>query len=322
MKNQRRQLKNRVFLDYASITPVDPSVAKEVARVEKHFWANPASLHQFGEEAKEVLEGARFKIAQILHCRANEVFFTSGGTEALNLAILGVVCAAKQEVSFPGLPHIITSTIEHPAVLEPIKFLLKEKMVEVSLLAPNEYGLINPESIKKELRSNTVLVAIQHANNEIGVMQPVLKIANVIRNFRESISKKSTTDIPYPYFLVDASQSTLFEDVSIERLKADLLVIDGIKVYGPRGVGILVAKHRTNLTPIVFGGGQEQGLRSGTQNVAAICGLAKALEIVVANRIKESERLSKLRDYAIKKIISEIPGCSLNGDIEHHQFHT
>lgn len=303
MKNKGRKTPKGVFLDYASITPVDITVAAEMARVQQNFWANPSSLHQFGEEAKEALIEARFKIAQILHCRANEIFFTSGGTESLNLAILGVVQSAlKNNV----LSHVITSSIEHPAVLEPIKFLLQEKKIEVSFLNPNEKGIVSPESVKRELKPNTVLVAIQHANNEIGVIQPVSKISKVIKNFGG----------PKPYLLVDASQSVLYEDVSIERLKADLLVLDGIKMYGPRGVGILVVRHGIDVAPIFFGGGQENGLRSGTENVVGACGLAKALEIAIKMREKESKRLTQLRDYTISKILKDIPRTSLNGDLE------
>jgi cysteine desulfurase len=313
MKNKEKQSKKRVFLDYASTTPIDGAVLKTILKAEEYFWANPSSLHQFGDEAKEAQREAKFKIAQILHCRANEIFFTSGGTEALNLAIFGVVqTAEKQKVFFDRLPHVITSTIEHPAVLEPIKFLAKEGRIEVSFLTPDQEGFINPDSVKKELKTNTVLVAIQHANNELGVIEPILKIAGALREFKKSSNLSIAT---YPYLLVDASQSVLFEDVSIERLKADLLVVDGIKMYGPRGVGVLVVKNGTKISPIILGGGQEGGLRSGTENVPAICGLAKALEIAVEKRKTETTRLKKLRDYAIKKILDEYPEVSLNGSI-------
>jgi len=202
------------------------------------------------------------------------------------------------------LPHIIVSTIEHPAVLEPIKNLVKNGKAEVSFVAPNEKGIINPESIKKEIKKNTVLIVVQHANNEIGTIQPIRKIAEICR--RTSSAK----------LLVDACQSVLYEDVSLERLGADMLVLDGIKMYGPRGAGILVKKNNVKISPIIFGGGQESGLRSGTENVFGAVGLAKALEIATQKREKESERLLKLRDYAISKILTEIPNSSLNGGLE------
>jgi cysteine desulfurase len=298
---------NRVFLDYAAVTPVDLAVEREMARVQKKFWGNPSSLHQEGEMAKNILEESRIKIARILHCKASEIFFTSGGTESLNIAILGVVkdqiLKNPKDLIFGnfGKPHIITSTIEHPAVLEPIKFLLKNKKIEVSYVHPDRSGRVNPESIKKEIKENTILVAIQHANNEIGIIQPIREISKIKGR---------------AYLLVDTCQSALYEDVSIERLGADILVLDGIKMYGPRGMGILAVKSGVSISPITFGGGQENGLRPGTQNVIGAAGLAKALEIAVKKRKKESLQLSKLRDYAISKILKEIPNSSLNGDSE------
>jgi len=323
---------SRVFLDYAAITPIDQKVTKEMEKAQK-FWANPSSLHQEGEMAKKTLEEARIKIARILHCKANEIFFTSGGTESLNLAILGVIKSQSRTfgtgavqsptLAFQGsdigfvLPHIITSTIEHPAVLEPIKSLIKGGGVEVSFVGPNEKGIISPESIKKEIKENTVLVVIQHANNEIGTIQPIQKIAKIIKECRRAPSVNTEGALlQYPYFLVDACQSVLYENVSLERLGADLLVLDGIKMYGPRGAGVLVVKHAVRIEPVIFGGGQEGGVRSGTENVPVAVGLAKALEIATEMKEKESARLIKLRDYAILKILKEIPDSSLNGDLE------
>jgi len=298
MKNKSR--KKRIFFDYASITPIDPAVEKEMRKVQKKFWGNPSSLHLEGESARNVLEEARIKIARTLHCRGSEIFFTSGGTESLNIAILGAAKAAREKGK---IPHIITSSIEHPAVLGPIKFLLKEKMAEASFIVPNEKGIIKPESIKKEIKENTILVAIQHANSEIGTIQPIREISKILK-------------ADFPYLLVDASQSVLYEDVSLERLGADILVLDGIKMHGPAGCGILAVKHGVNISPITFGGGQERGLRPGTENVAGAIGLAKALEIAVQKKEKESRRLTELRNYAIAKIGKEISSSSLNGDFE------
>jgi cysteine desulfurase len=308
MKN-RNKIK-RIFLDYAAITPLDPKVAKEINVVQKKFWANPSSLHQEGENAKNVLEEARIKIARILHCRASEIFFTSGGTESLNLAIWGVIKSALKKIN---IPHIIVSSIEHPAVLEPIKNLLKEKIIEVSFISPNKDGIVSPKSIKKEIKENTVLIIVQHANNEIGAIQPIAKIAGIIKDFRK---ERTENGVSFPYFLVDCCQSVLYENVSLERLGADLLVLDGIKMHGPRGVGILAAKHGISIIPIVFGGGQEKGLRSGTENVSSAMGLTKALEIAVKMREKESKRLNQLCHYALAKILKEFPKASINGDLK------
>src|SRR3989344_7260907 len=295
-------MKKRIFLDYASITPLEKQVKAEIERVEKVAWANPSSLHSYGDKAKTALEEARVKIAKLLHCRSSEIYFTSGGTESLNTVIFGLFHKMKKQVP---LPHIIVSSIEPPAVLEPIKFMLKRGKIEASFISPNEKGIISPDSVARELRQNTILVVVQHANNEIGVIQPIAKIASMIKQNRKA-----------PYLLVDASQSALYENISLERLRADMLVIDGIKIYGPRGAGVLVVRHGTEIEPIIFGGGQENGLRSGTETLPAAAGLAKALELARRRCEKESKRLKQLRDYAIGKILKEIPNASLNGSLE------
>jgi len=310
----KKEKNERIFLDYASITPVDSEVGKKTRAVQNEFWANPSSLHLEGENAKNILEEARTKVARVLHCRTNEIFFTSGGTESLNLAIRGII----QRYPLTFVPHIIVSTIEHPAVLEPIKFLLKNKEIEASFISPDKKGIINPEFIRKEMKKNTVLVVIQHANNEIGTIQPIREISKILKAPSQPLPDREGRrgEANFPYLLVDCCQSALYEDVSLEKLGADILVLDGIKLYGPRGAGILAVKRYVNISPIVFGGGQEEGLRSGTENVAAVAGLAKALEISVKMREKESTRLIKLRDYTIQKILREIPNSSLNGDLE------
>ncbi|MEK7642796.1 MAG: cysteine desulfurase family protein [Patescibacteria group bacterium] len=311
----------RIYLDYAASTPIGPSVLLAMKNAEKLAWANPSSLHNEGERAKNILDEARKEVAKILHCKASEVFFTSGGTEGANIAVLGVIEKAievfknlnlpKGQARISKLPHIITSTIEHPAILEPIKHLLKRGEIEVSFISPDGEGLITPKSIEKEIKANTILVCIMHSNNEIGTIQPIRRISSLLKSHTPSFISHT------PYLLVDASQSVCYEDVSIERLGADILILDGIKMYGPRGAGILVVKHAIAMIPIVFGGGQEHGLRSGTENVVAAVGLAEALKICEKTREKESVRLKKLRDYAINKILTQIPGSSLNGSQEY-----
>ena len=301
--------KKRIFLDYASITPIDPKVEAEMVKTQKKFWANPSSLHTEGENAKNALEKARIEIARFLHCRSSEIFFTSGGTESLNMAILGVIKSARKKIPSP---HIIVSSIEHPAVLEPIKNLFKD--VEVSFISPDQNGEVNPESVKREIKDNTVLLIIQHANNEIGTLQPIQKISGLIKEYRKDLNTDPKSN--YPYLLVDASQSALYENVSLERLGADLLVLDGIKIYGPRATGILAVKHGIKISPIIFGGGQESGLRSGTENVAGAVGMSKALEILLKIKQKELLRLTALRDYTIAKILKEFKNSSLNGSQE------
>lgn len=294
-KSKKNSNKKRIYLDHAAATPVSREVLSVMNIASQKLWANASSLHLEGEIAKQALDDARVKVASILHSKASEVYFTSGGTEALNIAIHAVVMNAKQ--TNPN-PHLIVSMIEHPGALEKVKSLIPFG-VEVSFVMPNEEGIVKPETVEREIKSNTVLVVVMHANNEIGTIQPVQKIA-------KAINKRAV-------LLVDASQSALYEDISIERLGADMLVVDGIKMYGPRGVGALVVKDSVDLAPSIFGGGQERGLRPGTENVVGIVGLAKALEIAHEKRVEEKERLTKLRDYCIERIEKEIPGSSLNG---------
>jgi cysteine desulfurase len=310
--------KKIIFLDYASITPIDDRVRGEMQRIEKKFWGNPSSIHSFGEEAKVVLENARVSVAKNIHCKASEIYFTGGGTEALNISIFGVVKAYKNQ---KNIPHIILSSIEHPALMEPVRSLMKEGGVEVSFVNPDANGIIRPESIKRELKENTILVVVQHANNEIGTINPIRKIRAIIDDFIKNKKMKlgdkdANNKITFPYLLVDASQSVLYEDVSIERLGAHILVFDGIKMYGPRGVGVLFIKNEVLIEKVIFGGGQEGGIRPGTQNVPGIHGISVALDIAVKIREKESVRLRKLRDYFVNKIGEEFNGISLNGSLE------
>lgn len=286
---------------------MSPKVSKEVLKAEKDFWGNPSSLHEEGEKAKFVLEDARLRVAKILHSKSEEIFFTTGGTESLNISIFGIVKAFRESSQGGVVPHIITSLIEHPAVLNPIKELLNKGEIEASFVAPSQEGIISPESIKRELRPNTLLVAIQHANNEVGTLQPIRKIALVLQEYR-ALQKSSQ-----PFLLVDASQSFLYADSSVERLQADMLVLDGIKMYGPRGAGVLFVRRGVPISPVFFGGGQQNGIRPGTENIGAAAGLAKAMEEAVSLRESETKRLGEMRDYLIQKIQEEIKGAVLNG---------
>lgn len=299
----KKSPKKRIYLDHAAATPIDSEVLNTMHEASEALWANASSLHSEGELAKAALQNARIQIAKILHCKADEIYFTSGGTEAANIAIDGVVMKAKARISNP---HIIVSTIEHPAILEKVKAISKWG-VEVSFVSPDEEGLIKPESVERELRKETVLVILMHANNEIGTIEPVQKVSKILKNYREKEGGE------YPYFLIDASQSACYEDISIERLGADLLIFDGIKIYGPRGAGALCIKSKVEIAPSIFGGGQEGGVRPGTENVIAAIGLAKALDIAAQRRESENQRLTKLRDYCIERIEKEISGAILNG---------
>ncbi len=313
MKEVTKGRNARIYFDHAATTPIDKRVLKAMKNADNFAWANPSSLHAEGEKAKEAFDNAKIEVAKILHCKKSEIYFTSGGTEALNIAIQGVVERSIErfkDLKIEKLPHIICSTIEHPAVIEVIRALLRRCKVEVSFVSPDEEGLINPESVARELKENTVLVCVMHTNNEIGTLQPIRKICSAIKS-------QNTKYLPHnTYLLVDASQSACYEDVSIERLGADILILDGIKMYGPRGVGVLVVRNSVEVDPIFYGGGQQNGLRSGTENVIGAIGFAEAFRLASNMREKESERLMKIRDYCIDKILSTFPNSSLNGSKE------
>lgn len=296
--------KNRIFLDHASTTPLDPRAFSAMKPFFGNIFANPSALYEEGVLAKKHLSFFRKNTAESIGALSDEIVFTGSGTESVNLAILGVFENLIKGFS----PHMVVSEFEHPAVLESA---LKVKSLggTVSYLKPNEDGFINPKDLRKVLKPNTVLISIMHANNEIGTIQPIMEIAKEIRNFRKN--KKTKKNLPY--FHVDASQSVNYCDIDVRKMGVDLLTLDGSKIYGPKGVGILFIRRGVKITPQILGGGQESGIRSGTENLALIAGFSKALEITSKIKAKESLRLERLRDYAIDKILKKFPKASLNG---------
>ena len=295
IKKQRR-----IYLDYAGATPIDKEVLKVTSLVQKEFHGNPSSLHREGRDAKKIMEDARIKIAGLMSAHPDEIIFTSGGTEA-----------NKREREGGGEKRRKKKRrkrkIEKGVVCEQIRKLEREG-AEVTYLKPDNQGLIDPKSLRDALRPNTVLVSIIYANNEIGTIEPVKDIAKVVRHFRTE-HKQSL-----PYFHTDAAQAACYLSLDTTKLGFDLITIDGGKIYGPKSTGILYKKRSVELLPQMLGGGQERGLRSGTENVSLVTGLAKALEINEKLKARESVRVGKLRDYFIKKLI-EISGASINGTI-------
>ena len=296
----------RIFLDYASSTPIDKDVSSKMDEYNSKGFANPSALYMEAISAKEVLNSSREKIASILNCRKNEIIFTSGGTEGNNLALLGLFEKYKKK---DFIPHIITSNIEHPAILEVCKEIEKRggKVTRVSV---SEEGLVNPKDILNAITEETILVTIMYANNEIGTIQRVREIGKIIKEWRENHSGKNSK---LPYFHTDACQAGLYLNLDVSNLGVDLLTLDGLKIHGPRGAGILYVKNTVEIDPVHFGGGQEGGLRSGTENVSASLGMSLALEIADKLRQKESERLTLIRDYGIQSILEAFPKALLNG---------
>jgi cysteine desulfurase len=291
-----------VYLDHSATTPIDPRVREAMLPYLDELYGNPSSFHGVGKKVKDTVDEARKNIAEILQVRSDEILFMSGGTESDNLAILGYARKNQKEGK-----HLITTTIEHHAVLEAMMHLEKKEGFEVTYLKPDRDGMITVEQVQGALREDTILVSIMYANNEIGTILPIAEIGNMIQKWRQEKSR------PALRFHTDACQAGEYLDLNTERLHVDMLTLNGSKIYGPKGVGLLYLKRGIKLEPLQFGGAQERGLRPGTQNIAGIIGLAKALEIAQANRNKESERLILLRDSLISGLQKVVSKTRLNG---------
>jgi cysteine desulfurase len=292
--------KKRIYLDYAAATPISKGALREQKKVGELF-ANPSAIHINGVEARASLENSRKTIASILGCRPREVVFTSGGTESNNLAILGFAIELEKNNLKLNKTHWITTKIEHPSVIECFKELEK-RGAEVTYLSVNSEGIIKPNILRNELRENTVFVSIGWANSEIGVVQPLHALAKIIKKKSESIIIHS-----------DAGQAPLYLTSIVHGIGVDLLTLDSGKLYGPRGIGALYKKNSANISPILFGGSQEQGLRPGSENVSLAAGFAKALVEAHHNRKSESDRLVEVRNVFIEKVKENIQEAKLNG---------
>lgn len=277
----------------------------------KEKYGNPGSIHAEGVFARKAVHDAREKIARALHSVPGEIIFTSGATEANNLAILGFANSLSQYGKNHNKKfHIITSAIEHHSVMEPIKKLEREGAAEVTWLPVYENGAVRPEDVKKVLRSETVLVSVMYANNEIGTIQPIKEIARIVRDWRRE--KQSQ----FPQMHTDGAQAPGALPVMMDSLGVDMASFGAQKFYGPKGVGFLYKKKNIDLAALLYGGDQEGKLRAGTENVPSIVGMAEALFRAEEGREKEVKRLISLRDYFIGKVQSEIRGAELNGSIE------
>ena len=294
----------KIYLDYASSTAVDPAVMKAMEPYFSEKFGNPGAMHSFGQEAQAAIDESRQKIADFFGCSFDEIIFTGPATESNNIAIRGVVKHARQNVR-SRTPHIITSAIEHKSVLATCHDLEGDG-VEVTYLPVTKDGFVRPEDVGAAIKENTVLVSMMHVSNEIGTIQPIEEISKIIRKQKSSM----------PVFHTDAVQAPNYIDCNVENLGVDLLTFSGQKIYGPKGVGGLYIKKGVEVAPFITGGGQERGIRAGTENVPYIVGLAKAIEIASSMRNKEAARLGKLRDYFIDEVLAKIPNTELNGSCE------
>ncbi len=307
----------RIYLDYASATPLAREVAQEIAHTYELF-GNPSALYREGVEAKRCLREAREDIAQLLGARNSEIIFTSGGSEGNNLAIQGVV----KNYDKKRKTHIVTTNIEHASVLEVCNALGNEN-VEITYVPVESNGIVDPKKIRDALREETLLVSVMYANNEIGTVQPIREIAKVIRHYRKEKSEKRKVEkfgnneinsSLAPLFHTDACQAVNYLDINVARLGVDLMTINSSKVYGPKGVGALYVRSGVKLEPIIHGGAQEFGLRPGTEPLPLIVGFATALKNVQLLQAQESERLGHLRDFCIHELKTRFSMCRINGD--------
>ncbi len=313
------EMKKDIYLDMAATTPVH----SEVIQAMKPYWnkqfGNPSSITKGGISAKKTINKARQIVADSLARRPNEIIFTSGGTESNNLAIFGTVNYLEKRGYRLSDLHFITTNIEHSSVLECFKEISR-RGGQVNYLEVGPSGIVNLKNLRKLIKQNTVLISIGYANNEIGTIQPIREIAREIRHAKKSnqiLSQQEKTKFEmYPYFHSDASQAGLYLNLNVNELGIDLMTLDAQKIYGPKGIGILFIKAGINLSPIIFGGEQEKGLRSGTENVALIAGQAKALEVARKDFEKKAIKIKKIRDYFLQKIIKEIPNVIINGNLE------
>jgi len=282
----------RIYLDNAATTKVDENVAKKVQEVFLESYGNASSQHSIGRKAGEELENARGRIAEFVGCESSELVFTSGGTDSNNLALKGLALAN------PKKKHIVTSVIEHPSILETCKFLEKGGY-DVDYVSVGKEGIVDVKDIEKKIRKDTLVVSVMHVNNEIGTIQAVEEIAKICK-------KKGV------YFHTDAVQGFAKIDLNLENI--DLMSVSGHKIHAPKGVGFLYIKEGVKISPIIDGGGQEEGLRSGTENVAGIIGLATALKVKI-----DKKKIEGMRNRIIEGLL-EIPGAKINGSLKNRVY--
>jgi len=296
----------RVYLDNAATTKVDSRVLRTMLPFFKEEFGNPSSIHSWGEKVRQAVEASRKKIASFLGCQSGEIIFTSGATEANNLALKGLVEAVTGG-DFKKA-HLIVSLIEHHCVLDAAKHL--EKLgAQITWLQVDKYGLVDIKEIASSIKRNTVLVSVMYVNNEVGTIEPVRKISSLIKRINQSRIANHQSPV---YFHTDAVQAVQYLNLNVNYLGVDFLSLSGHKFYAPKGVGLLFKKQGVPLVCQSDGGGQEFGLRAGTENVALIVGLSKALELSQKNKKEKAMRVARLRDKLIKNIL-KIPGVYLTG---------
>ena len=291
--------KRRLYMDYSATTPVKQEVVDAMMPYFTETFGNASSFHGFGRDAKNVLDKSRAQVASLINAKSNEIYFTAGGTESDNWAIEGVAFANKAKGN-----HIITSKIEHHAVLHTCEYLEKHHGFEVTYLDVDAEGRIRVEDVENAIKDNTILITIMFANNEVGTIQPIKEIGEIAKKHKV-------------IFHTDAVQAAGNIHIDVKELNVDLMSMSSHKIYGPKGIGALYIKTGTKLHTFVHGGAQERRRRAGTENIPGIVGYAKACEIAKANMDNHIETLTKLRTKLIDGILEKIPYTKVNGSLEH-----
>jgi len=302
-ENNRTKIKEPIYLDNASSSPIDRNVMNEMLPFLTGNYGNPSSLHDLGRKSTIAVSKARIQISKLIGSKSNEIYFTSGGTESNNLALIG--CARLINSVNPACNRILVSKIEHDSILETISFIQKDLKFEVDYLPIKKDGLIDLDIFSDMISPKTSLISIMLVNNEIGTIQP-------IRALVETAKAKNNNII----FHSDAVQALGKIPIDVNDLKIDMMTISSHKINGPKGIGALFIRQGIHIKPIIFGGGQEMNIRSGTENVSAIVGFGKACEIWKNKFESVQANIQKLQRYMINRIIREIPGSELNGSIE------
>jgi cysteine desulfurase len=283
-----------IYLDYNATTPVDPRVVEAMLPYLREHFGNPSSSHAYGLQARAAVEHAREQVAALLECNPDEVIFTGSGSEANNLAIKGIA-----EANHDRGNHIITTQVEHPAILEPCRYL-EQRGFQVTYLPVDQYGMVDPNDVARSITPHTILITVMHANNEVGTLQSITAIGRIAR----------THGIP---FHTDAAQSVGKIATRVDELEVDLLTVAGHKLYAPKGVGALYLRRGVQVEPLIHGAGHERGRRASTENVAGIIGLGEACRIAEENLVETAERLQALRDRLHQSLITHSAEISLNG---------
>ena len=299
--------KEVVYLDNAATTPVDPAVFKKMQPYFFEQYGNPSTAYKLGEKTEQAVKKAREQIANFLKCSSDEIYFTGSASESDNWIIQGII--EKRRFNSSKKSHIIISNIEHKAIFEPCRVLEKKGLAEITYLSVNSDGIVELKELEKAIKKNTVLVSIMYANSEIGTIQPIREIGNLIKKINSRRKEKII-------FHTDAVQAINYLNSQVDYLKIDALSLSGHKIYGPKGIGALYIRRGVSISPLIRGGKQERNMRAGTENVPGIVGLGEAIKKVEENK-KKDQSIKKLRNKLITGILKDIPDSKLNGSLEY-----